>query len=89
MEYYIFVVFLFLNNNIMIQYGMNTKGNTTITFPVSYSNTKFCFLYALDYGSNSVSWEEATGGGSYINNNRTISTCRVGIRVGNWFVIGK
>ena len=54
MEYYIFVVFLFLNNNITIQWlKHNVVGLATLNLPIAYSYT---YTPAAGGGHESGGW---------------------------------
>ena len=54
MEYYIFVVFLFLNNNITIQWlRHNVVGLATLNLPITYS---YIYAPAAGGGHESGGW---------------------------------
>ena len=82
------ILLSFVNNGLLLQFGKNQRDNTTITLPIAYKNDQFKYLFALEYGNNNVTWEEATGNYSPNRNPRTSTTITTGTRVGDWLTLG-
>ena len=77
-----------INNGVLLQFGKDQMDNKTITLPIAYNNDQFKYLFALEYGSGTVSWDEATGSYKPNRNPRTNTTITTGTRVGDWITLG-
>lgn len=73
------------SDSLLQQGSRNPVNNTTINFLIPFSNTSYCFLRSLDWGSGTVLWAEA---GTNINNNKKVNSVSVGTRIGDWFAMG-
>ena len=78
-------------NGLILQWGLNTKDNREVVFPIGFSNITYSFVYSLNYGSGTISWEEALPSAQADitkSTYRTENKQKVGPRAGNWFAIG-
>lgn len=77
-----------INNGIIVQFGWHPSSTNDTTLPIAFTTT-YSVVRDLNYGSGTVSWEEANGYNSFdCRQHRTLTWFSTSKWIGDWLAIG-